>query len=80
MNFKDILPKNDITVRYAFNKFKGFKEPFCDDSTCKYYEQNLNFFFDFLEQEYEKPIDCIPMDSMTPDVVQNHIKYLRFKP
>ena len=33
-----------------------------------------------MEQEYEKPIDRIPMDILAPDVVQSYIKYLRFKP
>lgn len=71
---------NNITVKNAFDKFKDFKESYCDSSTCKYYEQNLGFFFDFLEQEYEKPIDRISMDILAPDIVQSYIKYLRFKP
>jgi hypothetical protein len=47
---------NNITVKNVFDKFKNFKESYCDASTCKYYEQNLCFFFDFLEQEYKKSL------------------------
>ena len=69
-----------ITVKKAFEKFMGLKESYCDNSTCKYYEQNLSFFFDYLESEFKKPIDKISVDSLAPDIVQSYIKHLRFKP
>ncbi len=45
---------NKITVKKAFEKFMGLKESYCDNSTCKYYEQNLSFFFEFLVSEFKK--------------------------
>ncbi|MEY8355298.1 hypothetical protein AALB39_18345 [Lachnospiraceae bacterium 54-53] len=60
---------NDITVKSAFDKFMGLKESYCDKSTCKYYEQNLSFFFDFLESQFESSIDSIPLDILAPDIV-----------
>ena len=53
---------------------------FWEDSTYKYYVKNLDFFFDFLRDEYEKDLDDIYCDSITKNKLREYIVYLRLKP
>lgn len=71
---------NDITVRIAYDDFINDRKSYCDESTCKYYEQNLGFFFDYLELTYQKPICQLLFSELDKKVVQNYVAYLRSKP
>lgn len=71
---------SDITVKDAYEDFMQFKRSYCDDSTCKYYEQNIRFFFDYLELTYGKSVDVLCFTDLERKVLQNYIFYLRSKP
>lgn len=69
-----------MTVKNAYELFMELKVSYCDESTCKYYAQNLGFFFDYLEQEFSCTIENINVEDLRKDEIQHYIKYLRNKP
>lgn len=66
-----------MTVKQAYDDFIVFKRSYCDDSTVKYYSQNLGFFFDFLRHDYKLDIDSISLDQLDRKVMQHYVSYLR---
>lgn len=71
---------SDISVKEAYKDFINDRKSYCDESTCKYYEQNLGFFLNYLELEYQKPIEQVLFSELDKKVVQNYVAYLRSKP
>ena len=71
---------NEMTVRQAYDDFMDDRRSYCDASTCKYYEQNIGFFFSYLESVYHKPVDALLLPELDRKVVQGYVAYLRSKP
>lgn len=70
----------DISVKAAYKDFINDRKSYCDESTCKYYEQNIRFFLNYLELEYQKPVELLLFSELDKKVVQNYVAYLRSKP
>lgn len=69
-----------MTVKAAYDDFMDDRRSYCDKSTCKYYEQNIGFFFSYLEAVYQRPVDLLLFSELDKKVVQNYVAYLRSKP
>lgn len=70
---------DNITIQQVYDEFMKYKRSYCDESTCKYYNQNLSFFFDYLELTYKQPISVLLLSALERKVVQNYVAYLRDK-
>lgn len=59
--------------------FFDYGRTYWEKSTYLYYHRNLNFFFNFLEEHFQKPLSDIDLSELTKTAVNTYIIYLRMK-
>ena len=66
-----------MNLKQAFDLFIFNRESYCKDKTITNYKNTLSYFFKYMEEERNCPIEQIPIDSITVMDLQGYVSMLR---
>lgn len=68
-----------MLVSDAYEKFMDYGRTYWAPGSISYYERNLGYFFRYLEQVYERPVDQIDVSLLPDDILFQYVIWLRSK-
>lgn len=69
-----------LTLKQAYDLFILDREATCSEKTMRYYKDDLTIFFNWLENEMQKPISEIYCDDINIVLLNQYTIFLRNKP
>ncbi len=68
-----------MTVKHAFDEFMKNGNTYWSSRTMNYYDQNIKYFFRYLESSFDQPVDQIQLEDLPQDVLVGYVVWLRNK-